>query len=296
MPVRASAATLTARMQDGPRRGAARSLGEVTRRPRHGATTGGPDSIPFGIGKGFPEIAAMVGDRTTFNFVRELYWALKRRIYMSRKAEHDVVERFHTLFYDSAHFGNGWARSHWLGTPLWKSPLDLWIYQEILHETKPDVIIETGTYLGGSALYFASLCDLMGRGRIVTIDIEERAGRPRHPRITYVHGSSTDAGIVQQVAYSVQPGETAMVVLDSDHTCAHVSRELELYHPLVSVGCYLIVEDTNVNGHPVWPDFGPGPHEAVEAFLPRAPTFMRDRDREHFLVTFHPGGFLRRIA
>ncbi|MSU47590.1 MAG: cephalosporin hydroxylase [Opitutus sp.] len=215
---------------------------------------------------------------------------------MSGKAEQDVVTRFHTLFYDSPHFGRSWAGSHWLGTPLWKSPLDLWIYQEILHETKPDLIVETGTYQGGSARYFASLCDLMGRGRVVTVDIEDRAGRPRHPRIEYVQGSSTDADVVRRVAGFVRPGERVMVVLDSDHSCAHVARELELYHPLVSVGCYLIVEDTNINGHPVWPDFGPGPFEAVEGFLPRTRSFVRDRERERFLVTFHPGGFLRRIT
>lgn len=238
----------------------------------------------------------MTGDRPAFGVIREIYWALKRRLYMSRAVEQSVADRFHALSYDAAHFGRGWADSHWLGTPLWKLPLDLWIYQEILHETKPDVIIETGTYLSGSALYFASLCDLLGRGRVVTIDVEERPGRPRHDRITYLRGSSTDSAIVQQVTRMVGAEDRTMVVLDSDHACSHVARELELYSKLVGVGCYLIVEDTNVNGHPVWPDFGPGPYEAVDQFLASTRSFARDRQRERFLVTFNPGGYLRRIA
>ena len=236
----------------------------------------------------------MVGDRSRLSFLREVYWALKRRLYLSRRTEQDVVARFHQLFYDSAHFGQGWSTSHWLGTPLWKSPLDLWIYQEILHETRPDLIIETGTYLGGSARYLACLCDLLQRGRILTIDIEDRPGRPQHPRVTNMQGSSVAPDLFQWVRESVGAGERVMVILDSDHTCAHVSQELELYRSVVTPGCYLIVEDSNVNGHPVWPDFGPGPHEAIEQFLPAAPEFERDRARERFLVTFNPGGYLRR--
>ena len=86
-----------------------------------------------------------------------------------------------------------------------------------------------------------------------------------------------------------------MVVLDSDHSQAHVAAELEAYRSFVAPGCYLVVEDTNINGHPVAADFGPGPMEAVEAFLPRAPEFEVDRSRERFLLTLNPGGYLRRI-
>jgi cephalosporin hydroxylase len=238
----------------------------------------------------------MVGDNHgALNVVRELYWALKRRLYMSRRAERDAAERFHMLFYDAAHFGSGWSKTSWLGTPIWKSPLDLWIYQEILHETKPDVIVETGTYRGGSAFYLASLCDLLGRGRVITIDTESRPDRPPHPRITYLHGSSIDPVIVQNVRASIMPEQRVMVVLDSDHTRAHVLAELRIHSPLVTRDCYLIVEDTNINGHPAWPEFGPGPFEAVEEFLCETTAFMRDRERERFMLTFNPGGYLRRV-
>ena len=86
-----------------------------------------------------------------------------------------------------------------------------------------------------------------------------------------------------------------MVILDSLHTAEHVGAELELYADIVSPGCYLVVEDMNVNGHPVLPDYGPGPTEAVEAFLATTDEFVVDRDRERFLMTLNPGGYLRRV-
>ena len=110
-----------------------------------------------------------------------------------------------------------------------KNPLDLWIYQEILHRTRPDTIIETGTYEGGSALYLASVCDFLGHGQVVSIDVAARA-QPEHPRITYIDGDSTDP---QTVAQANLGGRT-MVVLDSDRSTDHVLAELRAYAPLVS--------------------------------------------------------------
>ena len=100
-----------------------------------------------------------------------------------------VVDAFHRLYYDRHE--TTWTSTSWLGTTVLKCPLDLWNYQEILVETRPDLIIETGTHLGGSALYMAGICDLIGSGRIVTVDVEDRPGRPVHGRITYLEGSST---------------------------------------------------------------------------------------------------------
>jgi cephalosporin hydroxylase len=175
-----------------------------------------------------------------------------------------------------------------------KSPMDLWAYQEIVAETKPHVIVECGTAFGGSSYYLASLLDLLGRGEVVTVDIEARPGQPTHPRITRLIGSSTDPAIVTQVRQRVA-GRRAMVILDSEHSRDHVAAELEAYRGLVAVGCYLVVEDTNVNGHPVVPEHGPGPMEAVEAFLPEASEFEVDRARERFMLTLNPGGYLRRV-
>ena len=206
--------------------------------------------------------------------------------------ERRVVDAFHRLYYDRHE--TTWTSTTWLGTTVLKCPLDLWNYQEILVETRPDLIIETGTHLGGSALYMAGICDLIGNGRIVTVDVEDRPGRPVHGRITYLEGSSTSEEILERVSAFVQDAERVMVILDSDHTRDHVLRELERYAPLVSPGCYLVVEDTNVNGHPVVPGFGPGPMEALNAFLSGTNDFEVDRSREKLMLTFNPSGFLRR--
>jgi cephalosporin hydroxylase len=207
--------------------------------------------------------------------------------------ERRVVDAFHRLYYDRHE--TTWTSTTWLGTTVLKCPLDLWNYQEILVETRPDLIIETGTHLGGSALYMAGICDLIGSGRIVTVDIEDRPGRPVHGRITYLEGSSTSEEILERVSAFVQDAERVMVILDSDHSRDHVLRELELYAPLVSPGCYLVVEDTNVNGHPVVPGFGPGPMEALNAFLSGTNDFEVDRSREKLMLTFNPSGYLLRV-
>jgi cephalosporin hydroxylase len=176
-----------------------------------------------------------------------------------------------------------------------KCPLDLWIYQEILMETRPDLIIETGTHMGGSALFLASICDLLSNGEIVTIDMGKRPERPDHPRITYLLGSSTDPDVLAQLTSKVESADRVMVILDSDHSEGHVFDELTKLGPLVTPGCYLIVEDTIVNGNPVLPEFGPGPAEAVKRYLHDRPSrFVVDADREKFHLTFNPGGYLRR--
>jgi cephalosporin hydroxylase len=176
--------------------------------------------------------------------------------------------------------------------------MDLWIYQEIINATKPEVIVETGTYAGGSSLYLAHLCDLVGTGEIITCDwtMERVAEQVRaHPRISFVQGSSTAPEIVEQIAQRCQ-GKRTMVILDSDHAYQHVREELRLYSTLVTLGCYLITEDTNVNGHPSFPAHGPGPHEAVRDFLRTSTGWQVDRRCERLLVTFNPSGYLLRIA
>jgi cephalosporin hydroxylase len=135
--------------------------------------------------------------------------------------------------------------------------------------------------------------DVLGHGEIITIDINPCV-RTSHPRIRYVVGSSTDFGLVNDLLSS-RPVETRMVILDSDHSKAHVRSELALFAPYVTPGSYLIVEDTNLNGHPTFPEFGPGPAEAVHEFLTDKDDFVVDRSREKFLMTFNPGGFWKRI-
>ncbi len=188
-----------------------------------------------------------------------------------------------------------YKNTYWLGIPIQKCPWDTWVYQEIIYETKPDVLVETGTFMGGSALFFASVFDLLGRGRVLTIDIAEFPRRPQNKRITYLLGSSTSDAIFEQVKNSIRPGEKVMVSLDSNHHRDNVLKELQLYSGLVTRGNYLVVEDTWAKGYADLPNFGPGPMEAVEEFLKNNSAFVQDRSREKYGITGFPGGWLKRV-
>ena len=223
--------------------------------------------------------------------------AFKRSIHRPKKfsarASEKIVSRFHELYYYSRK--RTWENTFWLDVPTAKCPLDLWSYQEIILDTKPDFIIESGTSYGGSALFLASVCDLVKRGRVITIDLRELPGRPEHERIKYLTGSSTSESVVEKVKSLIEAGARVMVILDSDHSLEHVLRELNVYGELVTPGNYLIVEDTNVNGHPVSPLYGAGPMEAVERFTSMTEKFVPDLQREKFFMTFNPKGYLLRV-
>jgi cephalosporin hydroxylase len=220
---------------------------------------------------------------------------LNHRLMVSSKTEQDIITNFHRLYYDSALTQGTWENTYWLGIPIRKCPLDCWIYQEILFDVKPDVIIECGTSRGGSALFLANMCDIMNKGRVVTIDIEPSEGKPKHPRITHLVGSSTSDEIVNTVKKTIKPGESVLVIRDSNHHKYHVDEELKIYCDIVTVGSYLIVEDSNLNGNPVEPEFGPGPNEALREFLQGNKNYEIDKTREKFYLTFNPNGYLKRI-
>jgi cephalosporin hydroxylase len=149
----------------------------------------------------------------------------------------------------------GWNQKYsysfsWLGVPIIQMPEDLVRYQEAVFALKPDVIVETGIAHGGSAILSASLCKLIGKGRVIAVDIEIRPhNRKRveeHPMsdiITLIEGSSTAPDIVAKVRSLIKPGETVMVVLDSDHSYKHVMDELEAYAPLVTKGSWIVATD-----------------------------------------------------
>ncbi len=180
----------------------------------------------------------------------------------------------------------------WLGVPTLKSPRDLFAYGDVLTQCQPDVLIECGTFHGGSALFFASVMDQLGRGLVITIDV--KATEIHHPRIEHLVGSSVDARVHKHVCARLGSGRV-MVSLDSLHTKEHVLKELELYGPLVTPGQYLVVEDTALGGHPSAPKWPEGPYEAVEAWLPSHPEFVRDFDVEPS-CSLCPGGWLKRVG
>jgi cephalosporin hydroxylase len=206
-----------------------------------------------------------------------------------------IARLFNQLYWYLGQRGKTWSDTYFLGVRVLKCPTDLWVYQEIIFDTQPDLIIETGTAYAGSALYLASLCESIGRGRVITVDINHAERHVPHERITYLTGSSTSTEILEQIKNVIQEQERVMVVLDSDHSRDHVLTEMRLLAPLVSQGCYLIVEDTCVNGYPILPEHGAGPMEAVKMFLQDTHDFVIDRSKEKFLLTFNPRGYLLRV-
>jgi cephalosporin hydroxylase len=222
------------------------------------------------------------------NYLRRAATAARFRL--DQRLDRAAVARAHDVLYLS----DAWIHAKWLGAQALKNPLDLWVYQEIVYETRPDLIVETGTYRGGSALYLASLCDLIGSGEVVSIDVEQaRPDYPPHDRITYLAGrSSTDPDVVADVRERAA-GKRVLVILDSLHTQQHVEAELAVYAPLVPIGGYVIVEDSNIGR--IRRDLMPGPFQAIERFLAASNEFEVDAEREKFLITFNPSGYLRRV-
>ena len=195
-------------------------------------------------------------------------------------------------YYDSA----VWKRLSYRGVRTLKNPLDMWNYQEIIGERGIEWIVETGTRHGGSALFFADLLTARGAaGVVISVDVDHDSLQvPDHPRLKLVKGDSASPAIIDAIGSLLPPQRAPMfVILDSDHRKAHVLRELAAYVPLMRPGDYLVVEDSCINGHPVRPDFGPGPMEAIEEFLRSNPGVLEaDREREaKFGCTFAPRGY-----
>ena len=196
-------------------------------------------------------------------------------------------------FYDTG----VWKNMHYRGVRILKTPSDLWNYQEIFFEHDIEWVVETGTRHGGSALYFADLLAMKGsRGRVISVDVSGEANAVgRYDTIDFVIRDSGSADTAARIAAMLPPERgRVFMILDADHSAAHVLRELEQLVPLLRSGDYLVVEDTCVNGRPVRPDFGPGPYEALEEYLARSPGVLAvDTARERkFGYTAAPGGYL----
>lgn len=209
--------------------------------------------------------------------------------------DEDAPIAYHHWYYDR----QVWGTTTWLGVPILKSVSDMWNYQEILTDIRPSLVVEFGTYMGGSALFFATIMEKLCNDFVVfTVDVNQGPVRDEvltHDRIEVYTASSTDDRVRQRLCElrTAYPGPV-FAILDSDHAEAHVLRELELLRTVLVRGDYLVVEDTNTNGHPVLPGCGPGPHEALERFLCTYPDeFRKDREREtKFGFTFAPDAFL----
>lgn len=198
----------------------------------------------------------------------------------------------------------------WMGRPIIQYPQDIMAMQEVIWNVKPDVIIETGIAHGGSLIFYASMLEMLGGdGHVLGIDIEirehNRIAIERHSmfkRITMIQGSSTDEEMVEKVYDFARGKKSVLVALDSNHTHAHVLRELKLYSPLVTKGSYLVVFDTIIEDMPEgsfsdspWGK-GDNPKTAVQEFLKTNDRFIVDREfKEKLLITVAPDGYLRCI-
>lgn len=216
------------------------------------------------------------------------------------KAESSDIRKAIDLYHTHYEKNKIWENTTWLGQPMWKLPSDAIVLQEIIFETKPDLIIETGTGMGGSALFYACLLHLVDHGQVLTIDKDRRFHNfgctAAATRIKFIHGSSLDEAVLAHVKREAT-GRRCMVILDSWHSYEHVRDELAAYWRFVWPGCYLIVEDSHVSGHPVDWEWGKGPYEAVEEFArDYSKQFEVDSGRERHLMTFNPHGWLRRLA
>lgn len=192
-----------------------------------------------------------------------------------------------------------WEDTSWLGVPFYKLPFDAIVIQELIWKLRPDYVVETGTCFAGSALFYASIFELIGHGEVVTCDIELKHDLLNHElknvtkRIHFIPGGSTNPLVFKKIKKRVG-GKRNIVLLDSWHTKDHVLDELNLYQELVEPGMFLICEDTHVNSHPVPWEWGDGPYEAVEEFLEHNKDFEVDLACEKFMMTFNPMGYLRR--
>ncbi|MBN2144418.1 MAG: class I SAM-dependent methyltransferase [Candidatus Aureabacteria bacterium] len=211
-----------------------------------------------------------------------------------------VIDLFHQISYQDP---NTWMKNTWMGIPTLQNPNDVWIIQETISELKPDFVIEAGTYHGGSAIVWASILSQVNpNGRVITVDIEDHTEEARkvpifQEKVDFLLGSSTSPEIIDAIRKEIEGAKVVLVILDSLHTKDHVLKEMELYSPLVTPGSYLIVQDTNMHGHPAITECypGPGPWEAVHDFLKQTDQFKIDKSKERLLFTMHPDGYLKKV-
>ena len=213
----------------------------------------------------------------------------------------------------------GWDAKHvysftWLGRPMIQLPEDMVRLQEIIHAERPDVIVETGVAHGGSLVFYASLFEAMGHGRVIGIDIDIRPpnraaieGHPMARRITMIQGSSTAPEVLERLGELIAPDERVLVVLDSSHRRDHVLAELRASARFLQVGARMVAADgimQDLVGAPrseadwTWNN----PREAARMFVAEDDRFVIDepswlfnegmaRDR----VTYWPGCYVTRL-
>jgi cephalosporin hydroxylase len=241
------------------------------------------------------------------NPVQEFIDERKQRI--ASNAHNEALRKAATDFNTASNKSQYSYNFSWMGRPIIQYPQDMIAMQELIWEIKPDLIIETGIAHGGSLIFYASLLELIGNGKVLGVDIDIRAhnraeieAHPMFRRIEMIQGSSIDQGTVDKVSAIAKQHSKILVTLDSNHTHEHVLRELELYSPFVSSGSYLVAFDTIVEDLPdgympgrPWKQ-GDNPKTAVRAFLATHPEFESDRSIDNkLLISVGPEGYLKKV-
>ena len=209
-----------------------------------------------------------------------------------------------------------WTRSNWqhkqsyeltwLGVPIIQLPEDILMMQELIYKVRPDVIVETGTAHGGTAIFYASMLELLGKGRVITVDVEirkyNRLAIQAHPmarRITLIEDDSVNVDLIKTLDHMIEPSDKVLVALDSNHTYDHVRRELDLYASLVSRGSYIVVFDGVMevlidapSGKSEWKVDNPA--AAIRDFIDANPEWESDLYYNRLNVTYCENGFIRR--
>jgi len=221
--------------------------------------------------------------------------------------DQQIIKRFNDIYAKS----EVWRHTTWLGVLSVQTPCDNWIMQEIIHEVKPDFIIETGTFLGGTALYYAMVLEQINKnGKVLTVDIKDSRDKKVlgsnlcKERVEFIKGDSVSKEVIDKLSERVK-NHRVLVTLDSLHTKDHVLKELKLYSQFVSLGSYIVVQDTYWDLMPSsmkkeliargWSVSKRGPLEAVKEFLKTNNNFKIDKSKEKFLLTWYPSGYLKRI-
>lgn len=195
----------------------------------------------------------------------------------------------------------------WLGVPVIQTPEDLILVQELIFKIKPDFVVETGIAHGGGLIFYASLLELLGKGKVIGIDIEIREhnrkvieASPLFKRIELIEESSISEEVIEKLREKMPKGSKVIVFLDSDHTKPHVLKELALYQEFIIPGCYIVVFDTITS---ILADAGIAdkkyikntPMEAVQEFLKQNDNFVIDKEFNKLFVSYSPDGYLKRI-
>jgi cephalosporin hydroxylase len=173
----------------------------------------------------------------------------------------------------------------WRGVRALKYPTDLMLYGEMIFDNKPDFIIETGMRYGGSVLFYADMCRLANKGKVISIENDEQWESPKHTRLDVIYGDSVAEDVIKQVADKVE-GKSVMIILDSSHHPDHVYKELCAYTSMLQIGDYIIVEDLDALEA----------HVSVVKFLDKHQNFRRDKSAEKYGIHCAAGGFIKRVS